>query len=121
MDWMKKLLLIALLLLVSGSSMAALLNVNSNYRVTQVQADLRTFGIALMEDNPDETQNDVYFGGDTRCYNEIRFSNGTRKEIPVTIEKFFKILKKGDQVRVKGGRDWDGSIHAYEVYLQTFK
>ena len=97
--------------------MAALLNVNANYRVTEVKPNERVFGIALMQDNPDETQNDVYFGADTRCYKEIHYRNGTRKEIPVTIEKFFKILKKGDKVRLKGGRDWDGSIHAYNVFL----
>jgi len=118
---MRRILTLLLLLLISGSSMAALINVDTDYRVTEVKADERVFGIALMRDNPDETQNDVYFGADTRCYRQIRFQNGTSKEIPVTIEKFFKILKKGDQVRVKGGRDWDGSIHAYTVFLKSFE
>ena len=117
---MKKLLVLLTLLLLSTSGMAALLNIDANYRVTEVKSDERVFGIALLTDNPDETQSDVYFGADTKCFREIHFSNGTMKEIPVTIEKFFKILKKGQQVRVKGGRDWDGSIHAYVVRLKTY-
>lgn len=117
---MRRLLLqLCLLLIVPLAAGAALLNVDATYRVTEIKADERVFGIALPQDNPNETQNDVYFGGDSRCLREIRFANGSSKEIPVTIEKFFKILKVGDMVRVKGGRDWDGSIHAYEVRLQT--
>lgn len=114
---MKKLL--ALIVLLVLPALAALINVDARYRVTEVKPDERVFGVALPQDNPDETQNDVYFGADTHCYREIHFRNGTRKEIPVTIEKFFKILKKGHEVQVKGGRDWDGSIHAYNVYLIT--
>ncbi len=100
-------------------SQAALLNVDSTYRVTEVKVDERVFGIALMDADPDVTQNDVYFEADSKCYREMRFANGTRKEIPVTIEKFFKILHRGDVVKVKGGRDWDGSIRVYSVKLQT--
>ncbi len=100
--------------------MAALINVDTIYRVTEVKSEERVLGIALMEDNPNETQNDVTFGGDTRCYREMRFRNGTRKEVPMTIERFFKLIKKGDSVRIKGGRDWDGTIRAHEVRIQSF-
>lgn len=117
---MRRSLFVLLLFLLTGGSWAALINVDTDYRVTEVRREQREFGIALLSDNPNETQNDVFFGSDTRCYREIRYRNGTRKEIPVTIERFFKILKKGDIVRVQGGRDWDGSIHAYEVRLKTY-
>lgn len=113
-------MLLLLLALVSSSGMAALINVDSLYRITEVKSEERVLGIALPNDNPNETQNEVTFGGDTRCYREMRFANGTRKEVPMTIEKFFKIIKKGDQVRVKGGRDWDGTIRAHEIRLQSY-
>lgn len=116
---MRRSWLVLLLLLLSGGSWAALINVDTDYRVTEVRRDERQFGIALVRDNPNETQNDVYFGADTLCYREIRYRNGTRKQIPVTVERFFKILHKGDIVHVRGGRDWDGSIHAYEVRIKT--
>jgi hypothetical protein len=116
---MRHLLLLCCIFLLSGGPQAALINVDSKYRVTEVKVQERIFGIALLGDDPNETQNEVYFGADTRCYREIHFGNGTRKEIPVTIEKFFKILRRGDTVRVKGGRDWDGSIHGYDVRIIT--
>ena len=119
---MKKLLLIlTLLLLAPVASMGALLNVDSDYRVTEVKVDERVFGIALLSDNPDETQNDVYFGDDSKCFREVHLRNGTLKEYRVSVDKFLKLLKKGDQVRVRGGRDWDGSIHAYQVRLKTYE
>ena len=117
---MRKLWILLCLLLLPALSNAALLNVDTTYRITEVKADERVFGIALMSDDPDVTQNDVYFEADSKCYREMRFSNGTRKEIPVTIEKFFKLIKRGDVVKVKGGRDWDGSIRVYSVRLQTY-
>lgn len=116
---MRKSLFLLLLVLLTAVGGAALINVDTDYRVTEIKKEERIFGIAILTDNPNETQNEVYFGADTHCYREMRFANGTMKEIPVTIERFFKILKKGDIVRVKGGRDWDGAIHGYEIRIKT--
>jgi hypothetical protein len=117
----KLLLLLSLLLLAPVACTGALINVDTDYRVTEVKPDERVFGIALLSDNPDETQNDVYFGDDSQCYREVHLRNGTLKEYKVSVDKFLKLLKKGAQVRVRGGRDWDGSIHAYQVRLKTFE
>ena len=118
---MKKLLLVLLLLLAPLTSMGALLNVDTDYQVTEVKVDERVFGIALVGDNPDETQNDVYFGDDSKCFREVHLRNGTLKEYRVSVDKFLKLLHKGDRVHVRGGRDWDGSIHAYMVRLKTYE
>ncbi|MBN9414748.1 hypothetical protein ABS71_07620 [bacterium SCN 62-11] len=118
---MKKLFLFLLLLLAPLTSMGALLNVDTDYLVTEVNQNDRTFGIALTGDNPDVTQNDVYFGDDSKCFREVHLRNGTMKEYRVTVDKFVKLLHKGDRVHVKGGRDWDGSIHGYTVRIKTYE
>ena len=111
----KLLLLLSLLLLAPVACTGALINVDTDYRVTEVKPDERVFGIALLSDNPDETQNDVYFGDDSQCYREVHLRNGTLKEYKVSVDKFLKLLKKGAQVRLRGGRNWDGSIHALSL------
>lgn len=118
---MKKLLLLLIVLLAPLTSMGALLNVDTDYQVTEVKLDDRTFGIALVGDNPDVTQNDVYFGDDSKCFREVHLRNGTLKEYRVSVDKFIKLISKGSRVHVRGGRDWDGSIHAYTVRLKTYE
>lgn len=118
---MKKLLILLIVLLAPLVSTGALLNVNSDYLITEVKPNERVFGIALIGDNPDVTQNDVYFGDDSKCFREVHLRNGTLKEYRVSVDKFIKLIHKGDRVRVNGGRDWDGSIHAYFVRLKTYQ
>ena len=78
-----------------------------------------SFGIALMQDDPNVSQNDVYLDGDTKIVRTIRFNNGLTKDYPMNEIKFFSILKKGDVLRIHAGRDWDGSLHAYQIWMKS--
>lgn len=108
-----------LVLLVHIAAWAALVEVDTTYRVTEVKQAERIFGIALLTDDPNETQNDVYLEPDTKIYRVIKFKNGLTKDYPVEQAKFFTILRKGDIVRVHAGRDWDGSLRAYQIWLKS--
>jgi len=93
------------------------LTVATTYRVTEVKPSENVFGIALMTDNPNETQNDVYPEDHTILTKKVRFSNGMVKEFPLTRERFFQLLSKGDVVQVEGHRNFDMSIEADKIWL----
>ncbi|HXE72130.1 MAG TPA: hypothetical protein VNO81_05675 [Candidatus Nitrosotenuis sp.] len=104
-------------LLCSAPGQAQLLLVDSDYRITNLDPSGERFGIALVDDDPRVQQNWVYLKIETKIYRRMTASDGSQKIIPVTIDKFWKIVRVGEVLRVQGGRDWDGSIHADTLWL----
>ena len=117
---MRKIVLsLCVLLLVQVAATAALVEVDTTYRVTKIKHADRKFGIALMDADPEDTQNEVWVDEETKFWRVIKLKDGTTKEVPMTIPKFFTVLRKGHIVRIHAGRDWDKSLHAYEIWLKS--
>lgn len=114
-----KILSLILVCLIQLAASAALVEVDTTYRVTKIKHQDRTFGIALLQDDPEDTQNEVWVEENTKIWRVLKLKDGTTKEVPMTTAKFFVNLRKGDILRVHAGRDWDGSLHAYEIWLKT--
>lgn len=113
-------MLLGLMILLSVGAFAqptTPLTVTTSYRVTEIKPDEKVFGIALMTDDPRVTQNDVYPVEDTIITKKMGFSNGMVKEFPVTMERFFKLVRVGDVVEVEGHRNFDMSIEADKIKL----
>jgi hypothetical protein len=101
---------------------AQILTADSAYRIVTLKPDEHGFDIQLVsETDHTDAQNWVYFKIETKIYQEIIRSDGSRKVFELTPKKFFQIAKVGDIVRVEGGRDWDMSIAAYKIWLAPVK
>ncbi|GMU54914.1 MAG: hypothetical protein AMXMBFR33_40600 [Candidatus Xenobia bacterium] len=120
---MRNLLLFTFMLFaLVGTASAQVLTVDSNYRIVTLKPDEHGFDIQLVEErDPHDAQNWVYFKLETKIYQEIIRDDGSRKVFELTPQKFFKLAKVGDIVRVQGGRDWDMSIAAYKIWLAPVK
>lgn len=106
-----------LLMVCATPTQAQLVTATGEYRVTNVDRDSQRFGVALTEAQPDKRQNWVYVKATTKFVKRTALGNNTFKEEVLSYDGFFNTLKKGDIVRVKGGRGWDGSITAKGVYF----
>lgn len=95
-----------------------LLSINSPYRVVNLQPNNHGVGVALPNDNPSVEQNFMFFTLDTKVNLEIVRQDGSRKVFPANLDKFWKLVKVGDLVKVKAERAWDGQIQADEIWLE---
>lgn len=100
------LLFIACCWLTAFAQPTTFLTVDTTYRVTEVKPSEQVFGIALMTDNPKETQNDVYPVDDhTVLTRRVFQSDGSTKDYPMSMARFFQLLSPGDVVQVEGHRN----------------
>lgn len=115
---MKKIL--ALWLTLAGMALAQipLLSINSPYRIVDLQPNNHGVGVALPQDNPSVEQNFMFFTLDTKVNLEIIRPDGSRKVFPATLDKFWKLARVGNIVKVKAERAWDGQIQADEIWLE---
>lgn len=108
---------ILLLLAVSAPPpQAQLLLVTGKYRVVEVDRDNQRIGVALPESNADVRQNWIYLRATTeivkRHYREDWF-----QDEQLTFDGFFSSAKKGEMMKVHGGRRWDGGITARKIWM----
>lgn len=95
-----------------------LLSINSQYRIVNLQPNNHGCGVALPHDNPSVEQNFMFFTLDTKVNLEIVRADGSRKTFPASLDKFWKLVRVGDLVKVKAERAWDGQIQADEIWLE---
>ena len=106
-----------LLMVCATPAQAQLVTATGEYRVTNVDRESQRFGVALTEAKPDKRQNWVYVKATTKFVKRTSLGNNAFREEVLSYDGFFKTVKKGNILRVKGGRGWDGSITAKAVYF----
>jgi len=110
-------LIVLLLLFAVAPAQAQLVTVNAEFRVVETQPDKQRVGVALPEASPDKRQNWLYVKATTKFVKRTNLGNQTFRDEVLTYEGFFKTVKKGDVLRVKGGRGWDSSITAKSIHF----
>lgn len=109
--------LLLLLLIVSAPVHAQLVTVKAEYRVVDTQASKERLGVALPEANPDKRQNWMYVKATTKFVKRTKLDSRTFRDEVLNYDGFFATVKKGDILRVNGGRGWDGTITAKSIYF----
>ena len=112
-----RLFLILLTLLALAPAQAQLVTVKAEYRVVEKQPKKQRVGICLLEANPDKRQNWLYVKATTKFVKRTYLGKQTFRDEVLTYDGFFNTVKKGDILRVNGGRGWDGSITAKSIYF----
>lgn len=96
---------------------AQLVTVKAEYRVVEAQKDNQRVGVALPEANPETRQNWIYVKATTKFVKRTNLGNQTFRDEVLTYDGFFNTVKKGDILRVNGGRGWDGTMTAKAIYF----
>lgn len=96
---------------------AQLLLVTGEYRITEFQQDNERFGVAVPEANPNVTQNWVYMSTKTNVQLRHTNSEGWHKDETLNFYQFFEKARKGEILKVSGGRRWDGAISAKTIWM----
>lgn len=112
-----KILFSLLLLMVACPAQAQLVTVKADYRVVDTQSAKQRVGVALPEANPDKRQNWMYVKATTKFVKRTKIDAQTYRDEVLTYDGFFATVKKGDMIRVNGGRGWDGTITAKSIYF----
>lgn len=111
----------ALLFLILASSWASaqLMTVTGEFRIVTLDPEHMRVGIARVEDDPTLRQNWVYIKKDTVVIERQDLGGGKFRDEVVTREGLWKALekRKGQVIRVHGGRDWNGTIDAKNLWL----
>jgi hypothetical protein len=111
-------LAVALLCLFAVSpAQAQLVTVNAEYRVIETQSQKQRLGVALPEAAPDKRQNWLYVKATTKFVKRTNLGDQTFRDEVLSYDGFFNTVKKGDMLRVRGGRGWDGTITAKAIYF----
>ena len=114
---MKKYLLLALTMVFAtgGVAQAALVNVTgASYVVTVVYPDRIAFGVDLVQNGPKETRTEIRINKQAHCY----WVHPGQRDTEMSVNQFYRNLRKGTRVTVNGARDWDGKINASELWAQ---
>ena len=104
-----------LCLFCATGAQAQLILAKGEYRIVELDKPNQRFGIAQLEAKPDRRQNWVYVKATTKFRKRTQLDEETFRVQKFTYDEFFATIKKGDIVKVKGGRGWTGSITAKEV------
>lgn len=117
--------LLALLLwslsLNSGPAEAQLVLVDDPFRIVEVDKSKNRIGIAKPGAKPNVRQNWVYLDLDTRAsYRTYIPSARAYRDRVITGKQILDVAAGniGQIMRVKGGRDWDGSIKAKAIHFK---
>lgn len=86
---------------------AQIVTASETFRIVEVDRDNRRIGIASMDADPDVRQNWINLKDSTQVVLD--------GENPVTQSTALASLKKGDVIRVHGGRTWTGKISAKSI------
>ena len=118
-------LLLAAFILVGGASLfqqpaeAQLIKVDSKYRIVTVDVPGQRIGVALPDANPKERQSWVYIKPSTEASMRKYYGDGFFKDEKMSFNGIFNAAEQrvGKMFRIKGGRDFDGSINAKKVWF----
>lgn len=108
----------ALFLLVATAAQAQLILVTSEYQVTHVDRAKQRIGVAIKGDDPDRRQNWVYVKSNTVINHRVWLGDGSFRDETMDWSTFFSYIHKGSIIKVHGGRDWNMSIDAKEIWVQ---
>lgn len=114
---LKTILLTLLVLACSGASQAQLVTVKGEYRVVDTQPHKQRLGVALPDADPNKRQNWLYVKATTKFVKRTYLAKQTFKDEILTYDGFFNTVKKGDILRLNGGRGWDGTITAKSIHF----
>lgn len=112
-----QILLLLLALVITAPAHAQLVTVKAEYRVVDTQPSKERVGVALPEANPDKRQNWMYVKATTKFVKRTKLDSRTFRDEVLNYDGFFSTVKKGDILRVNGGRGWDGTITAKSIYF----
>ena len=118
-------LMLGLGILAGGSLVSAerveaqIVDVESQYRIVEVDRAENRIGIALPDAAPNERQNWVYIKSDTRGSMRHKMGNGAFKDEVMTPNGMLDAAQSriGGLMKINGGRDFDGSIDAKKIWL----
>ena len=82
-----------------------------------MESEKQRVGIAKLEANPDKRQRWLYVKATTKFVKRTNLGNQTFRDEILTYDGFFNTVKKGDVLRVNGGRGWDSSITAKSIHF----
>ena len=98
---------------------AQLILVAGDYRIVALEQNNERVAVALPEDNPAVSQNWIYVSPSTDVTLRITNGEGWFKEERLNFYQFFERAKKGEVIKVNGGRRWDGAITAKTIQMGT--
>lgn len=107
----------ALLLLAAVPAAAQILWVTGTYRVVSVDPNRHRIGIQILEADPGVRQNWCYLDLDSKMIHRVTDGEGWQRDEELWAQQILKTLKPGDEVRIRGGRDWDMSIKAKMMWF----
>ena len=110
--------LAAIFIWVGQTAHAQMILVNQDYRITHIDRATQRLGVCLVDADPNVRQNWVYIKTNTVITRRVFFDNGSFKDETMDWSSFFSLIKKGDVIKVHGGRDWDMSIDAKHIWIQ---
>lgn len=98
---------------------AQLVMVESQYRIVEVDRAENRIGIALPDADPSQRQNWVYIKPDTTASQRQSLGNGAFRDEAMTPNGVLDAVesRRGGLIKINGGRDFDGSIHAKKVWM----
>ncbi|HXE72882.1 MAG TPA: hypothetical protein VNO81_09490 [Candidatus Nitrosotenuis sp.] len=96
---------------------AQLLMVTGDYLVVTVDKENERIGVCLTDANPDVVQNWVYVRAKTEIWKRTRIDAETYQEKKISYDQIWQVARKGQKMRVHGGRGWDGSITAKKIWM----
>lgn len=111
--------LLILLVLIFLPAQAQLLTVTGKFRIVSLDYDEQRIGVARLDDDPRIRQNWVYIKHDTNIYQRITLANGKTQEKVLNRDQIWEAMKPylGKTMKVHGGRDWNGTIDAKDVWF----
>lgn len=110
------LLALVALVVATAPARAQILLVTGEYRIVDLDRDNNRIGVALPEAKPDVRQNWIYVKLETEIVKR-HSRDGWSKDETLTPEGFWSAVRKGEMMKVQGGRGWDGSITAKKIWL----
>lgn len=98
---------------------AQLIKVESSYRIVTVDRPGQRIGVALPDADPKERQSWVYIKPHTEASMRKYYGDGFFKDEKMSFNGIFDACDQrvGKLFKVKGGRDFDGSINAKKVWF----
>lgn len=112
--------------LITGATMvsserveAAIVNVESQYRIISVDRAEKRIGVALADAPAGERQAWVYIKPETRSSMRKSIGNGMFRDQSMNTKSVLDAAEGriGGLMKIKGGRDFDGSIDAKKIWM----
>jgi hypothetical protein len=95
---------------------AQMVLVDNEYYVTEMRPGKNEFGVALKKG--EYTKNWVHVRNDTRISHRVWLGQGRGfQDRIISPSRLWSVLRLGMKVRVAGGRNWDGSCNAKQIWF----